>query len=49
MKLTGTVSSSSGAAAIIKKGEPVTGAVCAVTKGTKTGQSALEPGTTFKL
>jgi len=49
VKITGTVGSSTGAAKIIKKGEPVSGSVCSITKGTKTGQSALEPGTVFKM
>jgi hypothetical protein len=49
VKITGKVSSSTGAAKIIKAGEPVTGFVCSITKGTKTGQSTIEPGTTLKL
>jgi hypothetical protein len=49
IKVTGSVKSATGAAAkITKKGEPVSGSVCAVTKGPKIGQSSLEPGTTFK-
>ncbi len=50
VKITGKVSSSTGAAKIIKKGEPVTGSVCAITKAGKTqGKSTIEPGTLFKL
>ena len=50
VKITGSVKSATGAAAkITKKGEPIVAFVCAVTKGAKQGQSALEPGTTFKL
>ena len=50
VKVTGSVTKATGAAAkITKKGEPVTAFVCAVTKGAKAGQSALEPGTVFKL
>jgi hypothetical protein len=51
VQITGTVSKSTGAAAaIVKKGEPVTALVCAVSKNAALlGQSTLEPGTKFKL
>ena len=50
IKITGSVKSSSGAAAaIIKKGEPLSAFICAITKGAKQGQTTLEPGTKFKL
>jgi hypothetical protein len=51
IKITGSVKSSSGAAAkIVKKGEPLSAFVCAVANpGPKQGQTALEPGTQFKL
>ena len=50
IKITGSVKSSTGAAAkIIKTGEPLTAFVCAITKGAKQGQTTLEPGTKFKL
>jgi hypothetical protein len=51
VKITGKVTSATGAAAkITKKGEPVNAFICAITKpGPKLGQTALEPGTTFKL
>jgi hypothetical protein len=51
VKITGSVKSSTGAAkAIVKAGEPLSAMVCAVSKaGPKQGQSALEPGTKFKL
>jgi hypothetical protein len=50
VKITGTVKSSTGKAAkIIKKGEPVSAFVCAITTGSNVGKSALEPGTKFKL
>jgi hypothetical protein len=51
IKITGSVKSSTGAAAnIVKKGEPLSAFVCAITKaGAKQGQTALEPGTKFKL
>jgi len=48
--ITGSVISSTGAAAIIKKGEPITGSVCAISAaGPKQGQTVIEPGTKFKL
>lgn len=48
--ITGSVISSTGAAAIIKKGEPISGSVCAIsTAGPKQGQTVIEPGTKFKL
>jgi hypothetical protein len=51
IKITGSVKSSSGPAAkIVKNGEPVSAFVCAISKvGPKQGQTALEPGTKFKL
>jgi hypothetical protein len=50
VKITGTTGKSTGAAAkIVKKGEAVTAFICAITKGPKTGQTMLEPGTSFKL
>jgi hypothetical protein len=50
VKITGKVNSSTGAAAIVKKGEPVTAFVCSVTKaGPTLGKSVNEPGTVFKL
>jgi hypothetical protein len=51
IKITGSTKGSTGAAAkIVKPGEPVSAFVCAITKaGTKQGQTALEPGTKFKL
>ena len=48
--VTGSVTGGTGAAAtIIKKGEPLTISICAVTSGTKIGNASLEPGTKFKL
>ncbi len=49
--ITGSVISATGAAAkITKKGEPLTGSVCAITAaGPKQGQTSIEPGTKFKL
>ena len=51
VKITGKVTSATGAAAkITKKGEPVAALICAITKaGPKQGQTALEPGSTFRL
>ena len=50
LTLTGAVQSGKGAAGTaIKKGEPVTASVCAITSGPKLGQASLEPGTKFKL
>ncbi len=50
VKITGKVKSSTGKAAkIIKKGEPVSALVCAITTGPNVGKSTLEPGTKFKL
>ena len=47
---TGKVTAATGAAATITKtGEPVTASTCVITKGATSGQSSLEPGTTFKL
>jgi hypothetical protein len=48
--ITGSVTSATGAAAAItKKGEPVTVSACSVTSGAKLGQTVLEPGTKFTL
>jgi len=47
--ITGKILSSTGAAKIIKVGEPVTGSVCAITKGANLGKSTIEPGTKFKM
>ena len=48
--VTGSVSSATGAAAAItKKGEPLTISICAITSGPKLGSSSLEPGTKLKL
>ena len=50
VKITGKVKSSTGKAAkIIKKGEPVSARVSAITTGSNIGKSRLEPGTKFKL
>jgi hypothetical protein len=50
LSLTGKVTGGTGAAAkIIKRGEPVTASICAITKGSKTGTAYLEPGTKIKL
>jgi hypothetical protein len=49
--ITGTVKSSTGAAAkIVKASEPLSASICAISKaGANQGQTALEPGTKFKL
>jgi hypothetical protein len=49
VKITGAVVSSTGAAAIVKKGEPLSGFVCSYQSGAKLGQTSIEPGTKFKL
>jgi hypothetical protein len=48
--VTGNVTGGSGAAAkLIKKNEPVTASICAVTTGANAGKTSLEPGTKFKM
>ena len=49
--ITGSVKSSTGAAAkIVKKGEPLSASICAISKaGASQGQTTVEPGTKFKL
>jgi hypothetical protein len=49
--ITGKVSKSTGAAAaIVKKGEPITASICAISKaGATQGKTILEPGTKFKV
>ena len=49
VKITGAVVSSTGAAVIVKKGEPLSGFVCSVQSGPKVGLTSIEPGTKFKL
>jgi hypothetical protein len=47
--ITGKILSSTGAAKIIKVGEPVNGSICAITTGANLGKSVNEPGTKFKM
>jgi hypothetical protein len=49
VKITGKVVSSTGAAKIVKAGEPLSGFVCSVQSGPNVGLTSIEPGTKFKL